>query len=371
MLRGKSSPLKRVQCNQIKDDFLEVENLPDIHELFAHYNKEYFASLLSSCILEWSDRMTLCAGICYLRRQGGHRYCVIRLSRPLLQYRPFSDTIDTLLHEMIHAYLWIRTVSTSSSGTINYLDRDGHGPDFLALARRINEKNGSNITVYHGFHAEVEATRRHVWRCSGPCQLRPPYFGWVRRSMNRPPQAADIWWNQHQTSCGGVYTKVSSPPPRKPSSTVDTAVSGPASGSHSKWLSMDKQTTLDQHWRGESHFARDNTQRAGYQCPACRHYLANSLDALNAHLDLCLTGQLSARSPSETSGGGAEAKHCPVCFKYAQVDLDALNEHIGRCLALSNSDQDESDSPLDGANELPQKFPKSNSFNVDNIIDLT
>lgn len=29
--------------------------------------------------------------------------------------------------------------------------------------------------------------------------------------MNRKPQPADRWFNQHQTTCGGVFVKVSGP----------------------------------------------------------------------------------------------------------------------------------------------------------------
>ena len=83
---------------------------------------------------------------------------IIRLSRPLLQLRPFSDTINTLLHEMIHAYFFV-----IQGGS---LDRDGHGADFCALMKEINEREGSGITVYHSFHEEVNHLRRHVWRCT-------------------------------------------------------------------------------------------------------------------------------------------------------------------------------------------------------------
>jgi hypothetical protein len=31
--------------------------------------------------------------------------------------------------------------------------------------------------------------------------------------MNRPPQPADTWYKEHQSTCGGSYTKVSSPEP--------------------------------------------------------------------------------------------------------------------------------------------------------------
>lgn len=187
-------------------DLLDADLCPDIHTLFVTYNQQYFENLLGVCTVEWSDRMTLCAGLCYMkgnRKTLENRHCVIRLSRPLLQYRPFSDTINTLLHEMIHAYIFIKQGGT--------LDRDGHGPDFQAQMQRINGLAGSTITVFHTFHEEVRALKKHVWRCQGSCSKKAPFYGWVRRSMNRAPQPADWWWSQHQSSCGGTFLKVDEP----------------------------------------------------------------------------------------------------------------------------------------------------------------
>jgi hypothetical protein len=33
----------------------------------------------------------------------------------------------------------------------------------------------------------------------------------VRRALNRPPQPADSWWAEHQSSCRGTFEKISSP----------------------------------------------------------------------------------------------------------------------------------------------------------------
>ncbi|KAF2447482.1 hypothetical protein P171DRAFT_441446 [Karstenula rhodostoma CBS 690.94] len=60
-----------------------------------------------------------------------------------------------------------------------------------------------------------DSYRTHVWQCSGPCKRQPPYFGLVKRSMNRPPGKYDPWWTTHQTECGGTYTKISAPAPTK------------------------------------------------------------------------------------------------------------------------------------------------------------
>ncbi|KAG0350282.1 hypothetical protein BG005_010191 [Podila minutissima] len=71
----------------------------DLHGLFLAFNDQYFESKLSACEVRWSPRMTLCAGLCLY--QASAQYCSIRLSEPLLKFRPESDYIDTLLHEMI------------------------------------------------------------------------------------------------------------------------------------------------------------------------------------------------------------------------------------------------------------------------------
>lgn len=65
--------------------------------------------------------------------------------------------------------------------------------------------------IYHSFHDEVDVYRQHWWRCNGPCQSRRPFFGYVKRAMNRPPSSRDPWWAEHQRTCGGTYTKIKEP----------------------------------------------------------------------------------------------------------------------------------------------------------------
>jgi len=69
-----------------------------------------------------------------------------RLSVPLLKLRPRKDLVETLLHEMIHAYLFV---------TDGDDDHDGHGPAFHSHMFRINKEAGTKISVYHNFHDEV------------------------------------------------------------------------------------------------------------------------------------------------------------------------------------------------------------------------
>ncbi|KAF9544998.1 hypothetical protein EC957_011495 [Mortierella hygrophila] len=182
--------------------FQTDEPFKDLHGLFLAFNDLYFESKLSACEVRWSPRMTVCAGLCVY--QSTAQYCSIRLSEPLLKFRPESDYIDTLLHEMIHAYLFV---------TQAIQDHDGHGADFQRHMNRINTIAGTTITIYHTFHDEVQYYKTHVWKCDGPCRHRPPYYGIVKRSMNRPPQPADRWYAEHQESCGGTYTKISEPDP--------------------------------------------------------------------------------------------------------------------------------------------------------------
>ncbi|KFO82946.1 SprT-like domain-containing protein Spartan, partial [Buceros rhinoceros silvestris] len=141
-----------------------------------------------------------CAGVCRYEGRGG--MCSIRLSEPLLKLRPRKDLVETLLHEMIHALLFV---------TNNDKDRESHGPEFRKHMRRINRLTGANVTIYHSFHDEVDLYRQHWWRCNGPCQNRKPYFGYVKRATNRAPSARDFWWVEHQETCGGTFTKVKEP----------------------------------------------------------------------------------------------------------------------------------------------------------------
>ena len=67
------------------------------------------------------------------------------------------------------------------------------------------------LKVYHNFHDEVDSYRQHWWRCNGSCRERKPFYGYVKRSMNRAPSKNDTWWNEHQRTCGGTFTKIKEP----------------------------------------------------------------------------------------------------------------------------------------------------------------
>ncbi|KAI3389241.1 hypothetical protein SNEBB_007651 [Seison nebaliae] len=137
--------------------------------------------------------MTTCAGICYYK---GYNNCIIRLSEPLLKLRPRQNLLETILHEMIHAYLFI---------TCKKRDRDGHGPQFKDHMNKINNETGLNITVYHSFHNEVRHYKTFEWTCNGTCRHRPPFYGNYKAAVNRPPGKSNSWFNNHQQTCGGKF----------------------------------------------------------------------------------------------------------------------------------------------------------------------
>uniref|UniRef100_UPI00398EA067 DNA-dependent metalloprotease SPRTN n=1 Tax=Pristiophorus japonicus TaxID=55135 RepID=UPI00398EA067 len=205
-----------------------IDPNPDLRGLYLQFNERYFWGRLAGVEVRWSPRMTLCAGVCCYEGRGG--LCSIRISEPLLKLRPRRDLVETLLHEMIHALLFV---------TNNDKDHESHGPEFCKHMRRINTMTGANVTIYHNFHEEVDVYRQHWWRCDGPCQNRRPYLGYVKRAMNRAPSARDPWWAEHQRICGGTYTKVKEPENYK----VKKRVRGETPGKQSKPL-KDKDRSL-------------------------------------------------------------------------------------------------------------------------------
>ncbi|KAH0464328.1 hypothetical protein IEQ34_007114 [Dendrobium chrysotoxum] len=138
-----------------------AETLPDIQKLFRHYNALYFDDALGACIVTWAPRMRRSIGTCrYI--EAGH--CEIHMSKSLLKLRSSSDLKNSLLHEMIHAFLWIKRNNKSRR----------HDSYFWAIANEINSsckdddqrpRSGYNINDQHMFHDEAETATVHHWMC--------------------------------------------------------------------------------------------------------------------------------------------------------------------------------------------------------------
>uniref|UniRef100_A0A182I819 Protein with SprT-like domain at the N terminus n=1 Tax=Anopheles arabiensis TaxID=7173 RepID=A0A182I819_ANOAR len=192
--------------NLVHPDWEILDPTPDIFALFPLFDRKFFQGRLSCVQLEWSKKMYNCAGICYQRSNRLGKSCIIRLSEPLLKLRPRKDLIQTLLHEMIHAYCFVLGIREGNGG---------HGPTFKKIMNGINKIAGTNITVYHSFHDEVDLYKTHWWKCNGPCQHRHPFYGLVKRTTNRKPGTYDFWWQEHQNTCGGEFIKIREPSPKR------------------------------------------------------------------------------------------------------------------------------------------------------------
>jgi hypothetical protein len=268
----------------------------DIHELFALYNILPFRSLLLPRVqVSWSPRLTLCAGICELVRDpdNGNKFTRIglKLSEPLLKFRPRSDVIDTLLHEAIHAYFFV----TTSWRHIRGEDGTGHGEGFLMLADAVNNHGGYGVSVFHTFHEEVDSYRTHVWECDGPCKSKAPFFGLVKRSMNRAPGKSDSWWARHFEECGGSFTKIAEPEIRRTQVERLSALqkAGKQKNKIDAWVMGEKRTRSS----GEADEGTDGLhkpsdevvgeqrkkQRLTVRCPTCELEVPH--DGINEHLD--------------------------------------------------------------------------------------
>ena len=159
-----TSALQSELISQHREKLYSTDPHVPVHDLFVLYSQLLFHDSLAAVSVRWSNRMTVCAGLCkYDTRAGG---CEIALSESLLRYRSKQEVVETLIHEMIHAYLFV--------GDTTQRDHDAHGPNFCMHMSRINQLLGLRISVYHTFHAEVKLYKRFVWQCQGKCQNWKP-----------------------------------------------------------------------------------------------------------------------------------------------------------------------------------------------------
>lgn len=310
---------------------------PDVHGLFLAFNQQYFWGKLSSVVVQWSKRMTTCAGLCKYQRG----FCSISLSEPLLKLRPRKDLVETLLHEMIHAYLFLTNYKDHDS-------RDGHGSEFCKHMYRINKNAGTNISIYHNFHEEVKLYKQHWWKCNGPCQNHKPFYGFVKRSMNRAPSPNDTWWVHHQAVCGGNFIKVKEPEGYGLKKKSTASVISKSTNSIVKpmnkitnFIKVLDSTNKNFEEKNEIHSKSIETDQQNIQsnsvinlanvdettaCPVCNDIVLT--DWLNSHLQNC--NQLKDMFDNEFE----DNCKCPVCND--TVDRSLMNKHLDHCKILSN-----------------------------------
>lgn len=168
--------------------------------LFSNFDKLFFDSTLTTSNVDilWSNQLTKCAGKFHGRRRPKFE-AYITLSSKLLIKRNSIDFVQTMLHEMIHAYLFVKEMR----------DKSSHGPNFKSLMNRINSMTGMKITVFHSFHDEVNSCKVYIWRCNGVCKsLRAFSYGYIKRAANRCPSEKDLFWKNHATYCSGSFDRI-------------------------------------------------------------------------------------------------------------------------------------------------------------------
>lgn len=318
------------------DPSLEMTDpVPDVRQLFLMFNEHVFSGRLSGVELRWSKTMTRCAGLCSYEGRGG--LCSVRLSEPLLRLRPRSDLVNTLLHEMIHAWEFVAS---------NARDHEAHGATFKQIAARCNEALGSNVTVFHTFHDEVKAHQKHVWRCSGPCQHKPPFYGWVRRAMNRPPQQADWWFEQHSKECGGTYSKVSEPDPEeKKKAAKRSAIERDAERAADAARKRSKGCMKIEDMLGAGRGSRSSAGTGGL-APGSKPLSSNSVEEDDEDADIVLVpGPVEARRSAGTMQGAAATRATTgapsAAIGRAVVHPQSSSAGAGQIVLVESDDEEE------------------------------
>uniref|UniRef100_A0A0D9XDJ6 SprT-like domain-containing protein n=1 Tax=Leersia perrieri TaxID=77586 RepID=A0A0D9XDJ6_9ORYZ len=205
----------------VADPDLEDPN-PDVWELFSHYDGLYFRGALADAgfSVQWSSqssspppRMVGHFGSCNFGRPSN----TITLSEPVLKYRSSADTKNALLHQMIHAILFVK----------HHTKNRDHGPMFRAWMTAINScsaddhqrpPDGYNITTRHDFSPDnsTRSINGFLWKCEycGDTLVRASNIG-------APSDACCIenvdnystcgnmlcQWHNHKMDCGGTYKK--------------------------------------------------------------------------------------------------------------------------------------------------------------------
>lgn len=174
----------------------------DVVALFKHFDSKFFQSRLKSVTMEWSKNMHSCAGISYSLRNGSGKDVTVRLSEPILKLKSRRDLIDNMLHQMIHAYLFLMKIREGNGG---------HGAYFKKIMLAINKVAGTKITPDITLPNDLDYSRQYWWRCNGICQDRGPFFGFVQTETASSPDNEVQWYAKHQELCGGTFMKIKGP----------------------------------------------------------------------------------------------------------------------------------------------------------------
>ena len=123
-----------------------------LYQLFKEYNVLYFEGLVKGFTVSWGYQMCSTSG---LTEFMGRR---IKISKPIHECLPEVEMRGTLLHEMIHA--WLFCIGKPLRVCL------GHGYAFHKKMRIINKQVGFDIGLDHFMALETSPLRdRYEWQC--------------------------------------------------------------------------------------------------------------------------------------------------------------------------------------------------------------
>ncbi|TKW33069.1 hypothetical protein SEVIR_2G209300v4 [Setaria viridis] len=189
---------------------------PDVQDLFQHYDRLYFRGALAGAgfIVKWASSPAFSSfGSCTFSKPRN----TITLSEPVLKYLSCTDRKNALLHEMIHAIIYVKHHRKDRS----------HGPLFRAWMDAINScsikdhqkpDGGYNITTRHDFSPEEPHSllKGTLWKCGscGDTHFRaknqgPPSDACCIENVKRGTPCGNMLchWHNHKNDCRGTYEK--------------------------------------------------------------------------------------------------------------------------------------------------------------------
>ncbi|KAM0858117.1 hypothetical protein ACQ4PT_048025 [Festuca glaucescens] len=219
----------------------EVEENPDVWELFRHYDRLYFRGALDNAAfaVEWtSPRMKTCSG--FGSCSFGKMSKTITLYQPMLQHRTQADLKNALLHLMIHAIVFVKHGMTKLSmhgpvfrdwmDAINTCSVEDYLvsifwtisskplysiDDFIFACATQRPKGGYCITTTHDFSPEeLQSIQGNLWKCEScavtllrATKLGPPSDSCCIENVSQHATCGNMlcYWHDHKMNCGGTY----------------------------------------------------------------------------------------------------------------------------------------------------------------------
>ncbi|WVZ56032.1 hypothetical protein U9M48_006619 [Paspalum notatum var. saurae] len=185
--------------------------VPDVSDLFCHYNSLYFRDSLGSCAVSWAEDPLPNRDVSTCDYYPGGGGCIILLSKSLCECHDESDLKNALLHEMIHAYICIKDNNSNHSD---------HGSKFQKLMNKINLSSvadphrpidGYSITLLH----EI-CKKYYHYKCQTcgdlmkSTKMRGPSGDDCieKKGVDGPCQNSKCHWHRHKQRCLGSYRRV-------------------------------------------------------------------------------------------------------------------------------------------------------------------